>query len=109
MQVTILVSRGIAHKIIQDLFPTEWKLTFCDPNISIPTGVDLLLVVGRDAVNQYKLPYRHLGRIIEIPDVGTNWTTAALAMAGRFIREGKQDLHLSLVNGRLVAECLIPF
>lgn len=74
----------------------------------------LLLVCGRVAQQTYSLADtlrgRERARVIELPHpANRTWTKRALEQCRRFIQEGKSDLHLEIVQGRLKATKLIPF
>lgn len=79
-------------------------------NIDSLKPFDLLLVCGKVAQQTCCCTWGYPARTIYLPHpAARNWTKTALATAGRHIREGTQDLEMSIVNGRLQVTTLIPF
>ena len=74
----------------------------------------LLLVCGKVAQATYSLSDTLRGtvraRVVEVPHpAARTWTCAALDLAGQHIREGKLDIRMELVKGRLRVTKLPPF
>lgn len=70
---------------------------------------DLALVIGKEASRVYHPGWFGTARVLEIPEITSEYRDADFDFLLRLIHEGKHDLSLQFRRGRLIATELIPF